>query len=84
MSSIFACAAGCLSVGGNGHCGALNTLVLSVVLYVVIPLVAGVLTRRVLRQPDTTARLDALLTKLKPYSMVGLLATLLLFASGTI
>ena len=64
-----------------------NTLVLSVVLYVVIPLVAGVLTRRALRQPDTTARLDALLTKLKPYSMVGLLATVaLLFGlqAGTI
>ena len=55
-----------------------NTLVLSVVLYVVIPLVAGALTRSVLRQPDTTARLDALLKKLKPYSMVGLLATVVL------
>ena len=64
-----------------------NTLVLSVVLYVVIPLVAGVLTRRVLRQPDTTARLDVLLTKLKPYSMVGLLATVVLLfglQAGTI
>ena len=64
-----------------------NTLVLSVVLYVVIPLVAGALTRRVLRQPDTTARLDALLTKLKPYSMVGLLATVVLLfglQAGTI
>jgi ACR3 family arsenite transporter len=64
-----------------------NTLVLSVVLYVVIPLVAGVLTRRVLRQPDTTRRLDTLLTKLKPYSMVGLLATVVLLfglQAGTI
>ncbi|MEL0138350.1 MAG: bile acid:sodium symporter, partial [Halieaceae bacterium] len=64
-----------------------NTLVLSVVLYVVIPLVAGVLTRRVLGQPDTTRRLDALLTKLKPYSMVGLLATVVLLfglQAGTI
>ena len=64
-----------------------NTLVLSVVLYVVIPLVAGVLTRRALRQPDTTARLDALLMKLKPYSMVGLLATVVLLfglQAGTI
>ena len=64
-----------------------NTLVLSVVLYVVIPLVAGVLTRRVLRQPDTTRRLDALLMKLKPYSMVGLLATVVLLfglQAGTI
>ncbi|MEK9654989.1 MAG: ACR3 family arsenite efflux transporter [Halieaceae bacterium] len=64
-----------------------NTLVLSVVLYVVIPLVAGVLTRRVLRQPGTTRRLDALLTKLKPYSMVGLLATVVLLfglQAGTI
>ena len=64
-----------------------NTLVLSVVLYVVIPLLAGVLTRRALSQPDTTARLDALLTKLKPYSMVGLLATVVLLfglQAGTI
>ena len=64
-----------------------NTLVLSVVLYVVIPLVAGALTRRSLHQPDTTARLDALLTKLKPYSMVGLLATVVLLfglQAGTI
>jgi len=64
-----------------------NTLVLSVVLYVVIPLVAGALTRRALRQPDTTARLDALLIKLKPYSMVGLLATVVLLfglQAGTI
>ena len=60
---------------------------LSVVLYVVIPLLAGVLTRRALSQPDTTARLDALLTKLKPYSMVGLLATVVLLfglQAGTI
>ena len=41
-----------------------NTLVLSVVLYAVIPLVAGGLNRRVLRQPDITRRLDAPLTKL--------------------
>ena len=64
-----------------------NTLVLSVVLYVVLPLVAGVLTRRALRQPDTTRRLDFLLTKLKPYSMVGLLATVVLLfglQAGTI
>ena len=55
-----------------------STLMLSVVLYVVIPLVAGVLTRRTLHQPDKTERLDALLTTLKPYSMVGLLATVVL------
>ncbi len=64
-----------------------DTLVLSVVLYVVIPLFAGVLTRRVLHQPDTTARRDALLTILKPYSMIGLLATVVLLfglQAGTI
>ena len=55
-----------------------DTLVLSVVLYVVIPLVAGVLTRRTLHQPDTNARLDTLLTTLKPCSIVGLLATVVL------
>ena len=64
-----------------------ETLVLSVLLYVVIPLVVGVLTRRALYQPDTTARLDTLLTTLKPYSMVGLLATVVLLfglQAGTI
>lgn len=54
-----------------------NTLVLSVVLFVVIPLVAGALARRALlkRGPDA---LDAFNDRLAPASIVGLLATVVL------
>jgi len=51
-----------------------ETLLLSVVLYVVIPLVAGYVTRRCL-EPTRIARFTA---RLKPYSVVGLLATVVL------
>lgn len=54
-----------------------ETLLLSVVLYVVLPLLAGVLTRKKL-QANNTQRLDALLQAIKPWSMVGLLATVVL------
>ncbi len=53
------------------------TLVFSVVIFVVIPLAAGVLTQRVL----TRERLEALGRRLKPTSILGLLLTVvLLFA----
>ncbi len=55
-----------------------ETLLLSVVLYVVIPLVAGVVTRKALYHPEDPARLEALLTTLKPYSIAGLLGTVVL------
>ena len=55
-----------------------ETLLLSVVLYVVIPLVAGVVTRKALYRPESPARLEALLTTLKPYSIAGLLGTVVL------
>ncbi len=55
-----------------------ETLLLSVVLYVVIPLVAGVVTRKALYRPESPERLEALLTKLKPYSIAGLLGTVVL------
>ena len=51
-----------------------STLFISVVLYVVIPLVAGYITRRVLDQ----ANIDSFTSKIKPYSIIGLLATVLL------
>ena len=55
-----------------------ETLLLSVLLYVVIPLVAGVVTRKALYRPDTPERLGSLLNTLKPYSIAGLLGTVLL------
>jgi len=60
-----------------------ETLLLSVVLYVVIPLVAGWLTRRsiVKRAAGDEQAVDAFTGRLKPFSMLGLLATVvLLFA----
>lgn len=50
-----------------------ETLLLSVVLYVVLPLVAGYLTRRLLRN-----RVSDLVHHLKPLSVLGLLATVVL------
>ena len=55
-----------------------ETLLLSVLLYVVIPLVAGVVTRKALHRPDGPERLESLLNTLKPYSITGLLGTVLL------
>ncbi|MDO6514760.1 ACR3 family arsenite efflux transporter [Neptuniibacter sp. 2_MG-2023] len=55
-----------------------NTLLLSVVLYVVIPLVAGVLTRRSIDNKNDHSKLNTLLARLKPWSMIGLLATVIL------
>jgi ACR3 family arsenite transporter len=57
-----------------------ETLLLSTVLYVVLPLLAGMFTRRVLthRSPDAV---DQWVARLKPWSVVGLIATVvLLFA----
>jgi len=53
------------------------TLLLSVVLYVVLPLVAGILTRRKLGAVDAT-RVTGLVKALKPWSIIGLLATVVL------
>lgn len=55
-----------------------ETLLLSVVLYVVIPLVAGYLTRRALvRNGDETA-LNRVTKALGPWSIIGLLATVVI------
>jgi ACR3 family arsenite transporter len=57
-----------------------QTLLLSTVLYVVLPLGAGMATRRALLRRGTGA-LGAFVATLKPWSVVGLIATvLLLFA----
>ncbi len=63
-----------------------ETLLLSTVLYVVLPLLAGMATRRVLsrRSPRAVA---AFVARLKPWSVVGLIATVVLlfgFQAGTI
>jgi len=55
-----------------------DTLLLSVILYVVIPLVAGVLTRKFLDSHQDSSRLNYFIQKLKPISIVGLLATVVL------
>lgn len=60
-----------------------ETLLLSVLLYVVIPLVAGALTRQqvISRHNGDPAAVDAFTARLKPWSIIGLLMTVvLLFA----
>ncbi|WP_299790327.1 ACR3 family arsenite efflux transporter [uncultured Shewanella sp.] len=64
-----------------------ETLLSSVFLYVVLPLVAGVLTRRKLESDGDPASLARFVGNLKPWSIVGLLATVVLlfgFQAGTI
>lgn len=56
----------------------LPTLLLAVVLYVVVPLLAGIWTRKQLNKTENTARLDTFLAQMKPWSMIGLLATVVL------
>lgn len=55
-----------------------ETLLLSVVLYVVLPLLAGIFTRRKLDRDNNHERLTAFVAALKPWSVVGLLATVVL------
>lgn len=55
-----------------------DTLLLSVLLYVVIPLVAGVITRKMLDSRHDHSRLNNFIQTLKPVSIAGLLATVVL------
>ena len=55
-----------------------ETLLLSVVLYVVIPLAAGYATRKLLDGSGNHARIDSFTSKIKPFSVMGLLATVVL------
>jgi arsenite transporter len=55
-----------------------DTLLLSVVLYVLIPLVAGIVTRKYLDSSSNHKRLNNFISKLKPFSITGLLATVVL------
>ena len=55
-----------------------ETLLLSVVLYVVLPLLAGAYTRHRLEGSGDGRGLEAFVQRLKPWSVIGLLATVVL------
>ena len=55
-----------------------DTLILSVILYVLIPLLAGAFTRKLVDKKEDHTSLNQLLTMLKPWSMIGLLCTVVL------
>ena len=55
-----------------------ETLLLSVVLYVVIPLAAGYITRRKLDSSSNHEHIERFTAKVKPFSVMGLLATVVL------
>jgi ACR3 family arsenite transporter len=55
-----------------------DTLLLSVVLYVVLPLIAGAITRHKLESHEDGQRLVEFVHRLKPWSVIGLLATVVL------
>jgi ACR3 family arsenite transporter len=55
-----------------------ETLLLSVVLYVVLPLAAGALTRHRLEASQGGRALEEFVHRLKPWSVIGLLATVVL------
>ena len=64
-----------------------ETLILSVLLYVVIPLIAGIAMRRWLMKRGGIGAVDGFMARIKPMSVIGLLATVVLlfgFQSGTI
>ena len=55
-----------------------ETLLLSVVLYVVIPLAAGYFTRKLLDRGGNHQKINDFTARLKPFSVMGLLATVVL------
>ena len=55
-----------------------ETLLLSVILYVVVPLAAGFVTRKSLDKSGDTSAIEAFTAKVKPFSVMGLLATVVL------
>ncbi len=55
-----------------------ETLLLSVVLYVVIPLAAGYVTRRLIDSSGDPGRIAEFTGRVKPFSVMGLLATVVL------
>jgi len=55
-----------------------GTLLLSVVLYVIIPLIAGVITRQMLNAKQDQVKMNRFVHQLKPFSIIGLLGTVVL------
>ena len=55
-----------------------ETLLISVALYVVLPLIAGALTRKNLDKANDHGQLENFMSALKPWSIIGLLATVVL------
>lgn len=55
-----------------------KTLALSVVLYVLIPLAAGYITRKKMDASGHHERIGKFTNKIKPFSIMGLLATVVL------
>lgn len=55
-----------------------QTLIISVGLYVLLPLIAGVLTRLYLQNRQGEQAVNAFLNRFKPWSVIGLLATVVL------
>jgi len=55
-----------------------ETLLLSVILYVVIPLAAGYITRKLLDRSGGDERISGFTGTVKPFSIMGLLATVIL------
>lgn len=55
-----------------------ETLLLSIVLYVLLPLVAGIYTRKKLDKKNDHTKLNQFLANIKPWSVVGLIATVVL------
>jgi ACR3 family arsenite transporter len=55
-----------------------ETLLISVVLYVLLPLIAGIVTRAKLNAKASASGVANFVGKLKPWSMIGLLATIIL------
>ena len=55
-----------------------ETLLISVLLYVLLPLIAGIVTRAKLNKNASNQAIDNFVSKLKPLSIIGLLATVVL------
>ncbi len=55
-----------------------ETLLYSIILYVVLPLIAGIITRHRLGKKHDKDHLNYFLTKAKPFSIIGLLGTVIL------
>lgn len=55
-----------------------QTLLISVILYVVLPLIAGIMTRNTIEKRGDGNSLQNLLKTIKPWSIMGLLATVVL------